>query len=69
MNKNNSSKDSMNTLILGALAGILFIFLILAQAIFPEKLWITIVVGVLLVGTLGVMVQANLEALTRWQFS
>jgi ABC-type uncharacterized transport system involved in gliding motility auxiliary subunit len=60
MNKNKADNTGI---ILGIVTGALFIALIIARTAFAEQLWLSVVVGVLLVGALGTLLKQNQKSL------
>jgi ABC-type uncharacterized transport system involved in gliding motility auxiliary subunit len=61
-NQNKKSSVSIS-IILWSAAGVLLLGLLFARAVYPELLWLTIVIGVPLFGVLGGLVQQNHKAL------
>ncbi|MDR3607956.1 MAG: Gldg family protein [Oligoflexia bacterium] len=59
----NQKKADNTALILGIVTGALFLALIIARSAFAEQLWLSAVIGVLLVAALGTLIKQNQKAL------
>jgi ABC-type uncharacterized transport system involved in gliding motility auxiliary subunit len=58
-----SHSNSSTGIILGVVTGALFLALIIARTAFAEQLWLTVVIAVLLVGSLGTLIKRNQKSL------
>ena len=63
MDPRNSRDTGNQTLILWLISGALTMALIFARAVFPELLWATALIAILLVATLGYLVKTNHQSL------